>query len=141
VGSLVRTAVAGEEFEGRVETFAERSNVLEAPATDPTPFRVLAIGEPAPQFLALSNALARNGAEVVGETEIIKDRRFLRKERIRYESASNKIIVTARQLRVGDAVVSVAMASLEASAADNDRQADEVAGALPPHGQKGDARP
>lgn len=64
--SLVRTAVAEEEFEVRVETFAERSHVLEAPDTDPTPFRVLAIGEPAPQFLALSNALARNGAEVVG---------------------------------------------------------------------------
>lgn len=64
--SLVRTAVAEEEFEVRVETFAERSHVLEAPDADPTPFRVLAIGEPAPQFLALSNALARNGAEVVG---------------------------------------------------------------------------
>jgi two-component system cell cycle response regulator PopA len=64
--TLVRTAVAEEEFEVRVETFAERSCVLEPPETDATPYRILAIGEPAPQFLALSNALARNGAEVVG---------------------------------------------------------------------------
>ncbi|MGA0607203.1 diguanylate cyclase domain-containing protein [Phenylobacterium sp. VNQ135] len=64
--SLVRTAVSEEEFELRLESFAERGHALELPADDPTPFRVLAIGEPAPQFLALSNALARNGAEVTG---------------------------------------------------------------------------
>jgi two-component system cell cycle response regulator PopA len=64
--TLVRTAVAEEEFEVRLETFQDRGYPLEAPQTDPSPFRVLAIGEPAPQFLALSNALARNGAEVVG---------------------------------------------------------------------------
>ncbi|WP_293901152.1 diguanylate cyclase [Phenylobacterium sp.] len=64
--TLVRTAVAEEEFEVRVETFAERGHVLDAPETDATPYRILAIGEPAPQFLALSNALARNAAEVVG---------------------------------------------------------------------------
>jgi two-component system cell cycle response regulator PopA len=63
---LVRTAVAEEEFEVRVETFGERRHTLDAPEADPTPYRVLAIGEPAPQFLALSNALARNGAQVVG---------------------------------------------------------------------------
>jgi two-component system cell cycle response regulator PopA len=63
---LVRTAVAEEEFEVRIETFAERGHALEPPQTDPSLFRVLAIGEPAPQFLALSNALGRNGAEVVG---------------------------------------------------------------------------
>lgn len=64
--SLVRTAVAEEEFEVRVETFSERGHSLDSPEIDPAPFRVLAIGEPAPQFLALSNALSRNGAEVVG---------------------------------------------------------------------------
>lgn len=64
--SLVRTAVSEEEFDVRVETFAERGHVLDEPELDPSPFRVLAIGEPAPQFLALSNALQRNGAEVVG---------------------------------------------------------------------------
>ncbi|MBW8814555.1 MAG: diguanylate cyclase [Caulobacterales bacterium] len=64
--TLVRTAVAEEEFEVRVETFGERRHSLDAPELDPSPYRVLAIGEPAPQFLALSNALARNGAQVVG---------------------------------------------------------------------------
>ena len=64
--TLVRTAVAEEEFEVRVETFLERNCLLDPPASDGTPYRVLAIGEPAPQFLALSNALQRNGAEVVG---------------------------------------------------------------------------
>jgi two-component system cell cycle response regulator PopA len=64
--TLVRTAVAEEEIEVRVETFAERGHALDPPANDPDPFRVLAIGEPAPQFLALSNALSQHGAEVVG---------------------------------------------------------------------------
>ncbi len=64
--SLVRMAVAEEEFELRMETFRERGKRLDLPEPDVTPFRILAIGEPAPQFLALSNALARNGAEVVG---------------------------------------------------------------------------
>ena len=63
---LVRTAVAEEEFELRFETFAERDHRLDPPTIDPTPFRVLAVGEPAPQFLALSNALAQSGADVVG---------------------------------------------------------------------------
>ena len=64
--SLVRLAVAEEEFELRIETFAARSRALTLPEPDISPLRVLAIGEPAPQFLALSNALARHGAEVVG---------------------------------------------------------------------------
>lgn len=64
--SLVRLAVAEEEFELRIETFADRSRRLTLPEPDISPLRILAIGEPAPQFLALSNALARDGAEVVG---------------------------------------------------------------------------
>jgi two-component system cell cycle response regulator PopA len=64
--TLVRGAVAEEEFELRRETFADRGRRLDTPEPDPSPFRVLAIGEPAPQFLALSNALGRSGAEVVG---------------------------------------------------------------------------
>jgi two-component system cell cycle response regulator PopA len=66
LSALVRTAVAEEEFELRRETFAERGRSLEIVEPDRSPFRVLAVGEPAPQFLALSNALARNGADVVG---------------------------------------------------------------------------
>ena len=64
--NLVRMAVAEEEYELRQETFAEKNRALEPADIDPAPFRVLAIGEPAPQFLALSNALTRSGAEVVG---------------------------------------------------------------------------
>ena len=64
--TLVRTAVAEEEFELRLETFADQGRRLEIPEPETTPYQVLAIGEPAPQFLALSNALAREGAAVVG---------------------------------------------------------------------------
>ncbi|HEX5262636.1 MAG TPA: GGDEF domain-containing protein, partial [Phenylobacterium sp.] len=64
--TLVRTAVAEEEFQLRSETFADFDRKLEPPETDVSPYRVLAIGEPAPQFLALNNALLRNGADVVG---------------------------------------------------------------------------
>ena len=63
---LVRSAIAEEEFELRLETFADRGHRLDLPEEPPGPLRVLAVGEPAPQFLALSNALARSGAEVVG---------------------------------------------------------------------------
>ena len=64
--SLVRMAISEEEFELRLETFAERGRRLERPDTDTGPLKVLAVGEPAPQFLALSNALTEAGAEVVG---------------------------------------------------------------------------
>ncbi|HZZ37369.1 MAG TPA: GGDEF domain-containing protein, partial [Caulobacteraceae bacterium] len=64
--SLVRMAVAEEEFELRHETFADRGKRLDQPDPDEGPLRVLAVGEPAPQFLALSNALSGIGAEVVG---------------------------------------------------------------------------
>jgi two-component system cell cycle response regulator PopA len=64
--SLVRTAIAEEEFELRLETFGERGRRMDLPEPQPSPFKILAVGEPAPQFLALSNALKRSGAEVVG---------------------------------------------------------------------------
>lgn len=64
--TLFRMAVAEEEFELRMETFTERGRRLELPDAQASPYRVLAIGEPAPQFLALSNSLARYGVDVVG---------------------------------------------------------------------------
>ena len=64
--SLTRMTIAEEEFELRSETFAERGRHMDMPEEAAGPYRVLAIGEPTPQFLALSNALARTGAEVVG---------------------------------------------------------------------------
>lgn len=64
---LVRTAVSEEEFELRGETFAERGARLDPPPTElDRPLRVLTVGSPAPQFLALSNALQKTEAEVVG---------------------------------------------------------------------------
>ena len=64
--ALVRTAVAEEEFELRQETFADRGRRLDAPEEIAGPYRVLAVGEPSPEFLALSNALGAAGADVVG---------------------------------------------------------------------------
>jgi two-component system, cell cycle response regulator PopA len=64
--SLTRMAVAEEEFALRVETFADQGRRLDLPDDPDGGYRVLAVGEPAPQFLALSNALSRGGAEVVG---------------------------------------------------------------------------
>jgi two-component system cell cycle response regulator PopA len=64
--ALLRTAVSEEEFELRTETFADKGRRLDLPEDRGHGFKVLAVGEPAPQFLALSNALGRGGAEVVG---------------------------------------------------------------------------
>lgn len=64
--SLTRMTIAEEEFALRLETFGERGRKLDLPAEPSHPYRVLAIGEPAPQFLALSNALSEGGADVIG---------------------------------------------------------------------------
>lgn len=64
--SLVRMAVAEEEFELRQATFSDRGKPLKLKTDSKVAHRILAVGEPAPQFLALSNALARSGGEVIG---------------------------------------------------------------------------
>lgn len=61
----VRAAVAEDEFLLRRETFADRGVRLDAPGEPRRPPRVLVVGEPAPAFLALSNALQASDAEVV----------------------------------------------------------------------------
>ncbi len=66
IETLVRSAIAEEEFELRQQTFAERGKNLARPSDRPEPLRILAIGEPAPQCLALFNLLTKAGAEVVG---------------------------------------------------------------------------
>jgi len=63
---LIREALAEEEFTLRQETFAERGRRLEPPVPPIGPERVLVVGEPSPQLLALNHALAAQGAEVVG---------------------------------------------------------------------------
>jgi len=62
---LYRAAIAQEEFNLRQATFAARGVVLKADAETGTPPRILAAGAPDRRFLALSNALAERGAEVV----------------------------------------------------------------------------
>jgi len=61
----VRAAVAEEEFALRRDTFGERGVHLDLPTEPERPCRVLVVGEPAPAFLALSNALQDTDAEVV----------------------------------------------------------------------------
>lgn len=64
--SLLREAIADEEFALRQETFAERGRTLPPPLDQGGPWRVLAVGEPSPEFLALSHALEVRGSEVIG---------------------------------------------------------------------------
>ncbi len=61
---LLRAAAAEEEFALRQRTFAEHGGALAAPDAETSPYRVLTVGEPAPNFLALSHALRARGAEV-----------------------------------------------------------------------------
>ncbi|MHB8527945.1 MAG: diguanylate cyclase domain-containing protein [Caulobacteraceae bacterium] len=63
---LVRLAIVEEQFHLRAQTFAERGRHLEIPRDDGRALRILAFGGPGPRFLALSNALAAAGADVVG---------------------------------------------------------------------------
>ncbi|MFP5295816.1 MAG: GGDEF domain-containing protein, partial [Alphaproteobacteria bacterium] len=62
---LVRAAIAEEEVSLREATFAARGEALPVAEPDPAPLRVLAAGKPDRRFLALSNALAALGCEVV----------------------------------------------------------------------------
>jgi two-component system, cell cycle response regulator PopA len=62
---LVRAAIAEEEVSLREATFAARGEPLPLSDVDPTPLRVLAAGKADRHFLALSNALAERGCEVV----------------------------------------------------------------------------
>lgn len=62
---LSRAAIAQEEFNLRRQTFAAREVLLSADTETETPIRVLAAGAADRRFLALSNALTEQGAEVV----------------------------------------------------------------------------
>lgn len=60
---LLRAAVAAEEFELRRATFEERAVRLTLDAPE-SPRRILAVGEPDPRFLALSNHLEDRGVQL-----------------------------------------------------------------------------
>lgn len=60
---LLRAAVASEEFELRRATFEDRGVRL-ATETSELPRRILAVGDPDPRFLALSNHLEERGVHL-----------------------------------------------------------------------------
>lgn len=62
---LIRTAIAEEEFRLRAATFAAKGVGLDTRPGDETPLRILAAGAADRRFLALSNALATAGVEVI----------------------------------------------------------------------------
>lgn len=64
--SLVRTALAEEEHRLRQETLADLGVHLKDVEVSDTPLRILAVGDPNPQFLGLTNSLEALGARVVG---------------------------------------------------------------------------
>jgi hypothetical protein len=72
------------------------------------------------------------GAEIVGQTQTIEDRRFLRKTRTDYEHEGRKFRVTSRQVRAGNAVVSVTMLAGEDAADEVDELGDRVATSVRP---------
>lgn len=64
--ALVRGAAAEDEADLRSETFAACGRPLPHTPPDPSPLQILAVGEPAPRFLAMRHVLEAGGAEVVG---------------------------------------------------------------------------
>src|SRR5204863_4433650 len=68
-----------------------------------------------------------DGANASGQPETVKDNRFLRKTRTRYEGNGKRFTVTSRQLRIGDEVVSVSSIAVDETASAVETLADEVA--------------
>jgi two-component system cell cycle response regulator PopA len=65
IEQLVRAAIVEEEFRVRQATFALHGAALDPGLPDPSPLRVLIAGAPDHRFIALSNTLLAEGAEVV----------------------------------------------------------------------------
>lgn len=76
---------------------------------------------------AESSQFTLEGARLVGETQTIKDSRFLRKTRTKYETKDVKFQILSRQIRVGDAMVAVICLAMEDSVDRIDRITDDVA--------------
>jgi len=62
---LTRAGIAEEEFSLRQATFAAHGVTLSAPDVGETPLQILTAGAADRRFLAMSNALAASGAEIV----------------------------------------------------------------------------
>jgi hypothetical protein len=67
------------------------------------------------------------GATLQGTEQLIKDNRFLRKSRTRYQTKEKQFEVGSRQLRVGNTVVSVTAVCLLDHSPDVEKLADDVA--------------
>ena len=65
IEQLVRAAITEEEFALRAQTFALHATELKPVDTSGSPLRVLVAGPADHRFIALSNALTQDGAEVV----------------------------------------------------------------------------
>ncbi len=65
IEQLVRAAIAEEEFRLRQATFAVNGATLAVAEAEPAPLRILVAGGADHRFIALSNALAAAGAEIV----------------------------------------------------------------------------
>ena len=95
--SLVRAAVTEEEFDLRSLTFADRGRRIEPPVADEGPLLVLTVGEPAPEFLALSHALRLCGAHTTGAFTAYTTFDYL------HERAFDAVVLWAGETR-GDAL-------------------------------------
>ena len=68
-----------------------------------------------------------DGAEVLGKAQEITDRRFLRKTRTEYAHEGRRFRIVSRQVRAGNAIVSVTIVAREENADRVDAVADRVA--------------
>lgn len=68
-----------------------------------------------------------DGAKLVGATQAVKDNRFLRKTRTKYEAKRVKFQISSRALRIGDNVVSITALALDDVAEVVEKLADDVA--------------
>jgi hypothetical protein len=72
------------------------------------------------------------GATVDGASETLKDNRFLKKVRTKYQGSGKRFTVTSRALRVGDAVVSVTSIAIDDAAPTVEQLGDELAVGIRP---------
>ena len=79
------------------------------------------------QELLVRSEVKIEGAQVQGDSQTIKDNRFLRKTRTKYQAKGKGFQIGSRQLRVGNSVISVTTVSLDEQADTVERLADDVA--------------
>ncbi len=63
---MIRACVAEEEYDTRRDTFKADLSDLDKVMDDQPPLSILSIGQPDPEFLALTNDLMHQGVEVIG---------------------------------------------------------------------------